>query len=525
MRQPRRRAVHHRALSLGAILAIALASVAGPGPVALAITPVEVGPGARSAGDPFYPTLGNGGYDVTSYDLDLTWHAPDAEHPDGWLTGIAEIEVLPTEFLSELSLDLRRHTTEVSAVRVDGMPVQHRADGFGRKLIVEVPEVLRAGRPARLHIEWTARPAPVHRWGEELGLGDPDGIDRADARGFLADGDGGFFLASQPNGAHTLFPSNDHPTDPAPVRIRLTAPAGMSGVATGRRIEEVANRDGSTTTTWVSDDPVATHVLAMGVGHSTLIEDDIAGGPHLRSVVPTVFAPLAEQRLAVLPEVVAWLEAAIGRPYPFRTLGLQLVPPGATGAILEGQTLILVGAGMLDPRVSACAWTSLVVHEVAHQWFGDSVALARWDQKWLSEGHATYYEQLWEAESGCDVPGRDRRTRRLYAGAQAARDRGGPPDRPRGPRFAYDATIYGQGALALEALRREVGDATFRDIETTFLDRYRGRSASTDDYIDLASEVAGRDLRPFLEAWLRDEQVPALPPVPGASAVPVATPR
>ncbi|MBX3031752.1 MAG: M1 family metallopeptidase [Chloroflexi bacterium] len=520
MRQPRRRAVRHLALTLGASLVVALASVGGSGPVALAIMPVEVGPGARSVGDPFYPTLGNGGYDVTSYDLDLTWHAPDAAHPTGWIAGVATIDIQLREHLTELSLDLRRDTTEVSSVRVGGVLARHRADGFGRKLIIEPPDLLQAARTTRLRIEWTARPAPVHRLGEELGVEDPDGLDRADARGFLADGDGGFFLASQPNGAHTLFPSNDHPTDPAPVRVRLTAPAGMLGVATGRRIEEVAHPDGSTTTTWVSDDPVATHVLAMGVGRSTLIEDDIPGGPHLRSVVPTALAPFAEHRLAVLPEVVTWLEDAIGRPYPFRTLGLQLVPPGATGAILEGQTLILAGAGMLDPRLSECAWTSLMVHEVAHQWFGDSVAIARWDQKWLSEGHATYYEQLWEAESGCDALGRDRRFRRLYAGAQAARDRGGPPDRPRAPRFAYDATIYAQGALALEALRREVGDERFRAIETTFLDRFRGRSASTDDYIDTASEIAGRDLRPFLEAWLRDDQVPRLPAGPSPSARP-----
>ena len=109
----------------------------------------------------------------------------------------------------------------------------------------------------------------------------------------------------------------------------------------------------------------------------------------------------------------------------------------------------------------------------------------------------------------------------LIAGrAQAARDAGGPPARPRTPANAYDATIYDQGALALEALRREVGDATFRAIEAEWLDRYRDSSASTDDLIELASEVSGRDLGPFLEGWLRDDDVPAFPPDPDASASP-----
>jgi aminopeptidase N len=188
--------------------------------------------------------------------------------------------------------------------------------------------------------------------------------------------------------------------------------------------------------------------------------------------------------------------------------------------VLEGQTLVLAGAGLLDPRVDACAWEGLLVHETAHQWFGDSVSLTRWDQKWLSEGHATWYQRLWEGESGCDPLGFDGRMAAIDAGAQAARDAGGPPDQPRGPAFAYDATIYDQGALALEALRCEVGDETFRAIEGEWLDRYRGASASTDDFIEVASDVAGRDLGSFLDTWLRSDTVPPFPCAPVASAAP-----
>jgi aminopeptidase N len=190
--------------------------------------------------------------------------------------------------------------------------------------------------------------------------------------------------------------------------------------------------------------------------------------------------------------------------------------------VLEGQTLILAGAGMLDPRIDGCAWRSLLVHEVAHQWFGDSVSIASWDEKWLSEGHATWYQRRYEAESGCDPLGFDRRMALIARRAQATRDAGGPPAAPRTPADAYDATTYDQGALALEALRREVGDATFRAIESAWLERYRDASPSTDDLIDLASDVASRDLRPFLDAWLRGDEVPPLPPDPDASSSPAA---
>ena len=194
---------------------------------------------------------------------------------------------------------------------------------------------------------------------------------------------------------------------------------------------------------------------------------------------------------------MTWLEGAIGRDYPFGSMGVQLAPPGATGAVLEGQTLVLAGAGLLDPRVDACAWQGLLVHETAHQWFGDSVSLVRWDQKWLSEGHATWYQRLWGGRVGVR-PARPRRP----DGRQRTPPRAGCPrrgrssDEPRGPAFAYDATIYDQGALALDALRCEVGDETFRAIEGAWLDRYRDASASTDDFIDVATDVAGRDLLP-----------------------------
>ncbi len=481
--------------------------------------------GARSLGDPFYPTLGNGGYDVRAYDLDLTWHAPDAGHPQGWITGSATIDLRADEALSELSFDLTRRNTQVSGVTVDGLAASQRADSLGRKLILRPAEVLPAGQDVRVEVSWSATPLGVHRLGEELPVAPPGAPgDRAHAvaRGFLSDGAGGFFMASQPNGAHTLFPSNDYPTDKAPITVHLTAPRGMLGVATGSRLSQTANADGSTTTTWRSDEPVATHVLGIGVGRWTVLEGEAPGEPLLRSSVPVDLATLAPLRTAAIGDAVSWLEDAIGRPYPFASMGVQLVAPGSTDAVLENQTLVLTGAGVLDPRLPDCAWRSLVVHETAHQWFGDSVSLTRWDQKWLSEGHATWYQRLWEAASGCDPLGLEGRMHQIYAGAQAVRDVGGPPDRPRAPRHAYDATIYDQGALALYALRQRVGPSTFQDIETTWLDRYAGGSASTDDFIALASEVAGTDLAGFLEAWLRSDTLPPMPGHPDWLAVPAS---
>ncbi|MFN8518027.1 MAG: M1 family metallopeptidase [Chloroflexota bacterium] len=512
---------HVRRPTLVAGLALVCLFVAGgasPSPALPSLDPALVG--ARTVGDRFYPTLGNGGYDVRHYDLDLTWESPSAEHPDGRMVGTARLDMVTTQDLAELSLDLARATTDVTSVRVDGVSVDATRDGLGRKLVVPLGDARPSGTALDIEVEWTAAPVGIHRLGEGLSLLGT-GVDRArESRGFLPDGDGGAFLASQPNGAHTLFPANDHPSDTATFTVRITAPPGMLGVATGERVLEVADADGSTTSTWQSGAPVATHVLALGVGGSALVEGMLADGTRTRSVVPAALAPIAGYRLDDLGPAVAWLEGELGLPFPFGTIGVQLVPPGATDAVLEGQTLVLADAGMLDPRISACRWRALLVHEVAHQWFGDSVALTDWGEKWLSEGHATWYEHRWAADAGCDPLGLDGRMTAIERQAQAVRDAGGPPARPRTPADAYDGTIYDQGALALEALRREVGDETFRDIEATWLERYAGGSASTDQYVALASEVAGRDLGPFLEAWLWGDEVPALPADPDATPLP-----
>ncbi len=147
---------------------------------AASTTPVVAVPGPRTLGDPFYPTLGNGGYDVQAYDLDLTWHPPDAVHPQGWVDGIVDIDLRPTEDLSDLSIDLTRSNSHVTGVTIDGHSVEHRPDVAGQKFIVIPDDVLMAGTQVRVRVAWTATPLGVNRLGEELPLaGARNGADRS----------------------------------------------------------------------------------------------------------------------------------------------------------------------------------------------------------------------------------------------------------------------------------------------------------------------------------------------------------
>jgi aminopeptidase N len=334
----------------------------------------------------------------------------------------------------------------------------------------------------------------------------------------------------------------------------------MTGIATGTLAAARVEPDGGLTTTWVSDDLVASHVVSLAIGDRVLRSGPVVDGVTYRSGIPTTIDPLADAVLGVLPELVGWLEEAIGRPYPFDAFGLVAYEGRPTAAILEGQTLVLIPAEMFSPFADQCAVLGTIVHEAAHQWFGDDLAIERWDEKWLSEGHATWYEWRWLAEHGCldgEVPATEpddrpidreattpdpdasptpaptiapdrafeARMRRAYQEAGVVRAVNGPPAAPLVPSDAYTSAIYDQGALALEALRQEIGPRQFGRFERALLRRGAGGSLSTDELIDVASRVAKRDLRPFLEAWLRGDAVPPMPGRPDwTTDVVLATP-
>ena len=496
------------ALGLAGLLVASVAAGGLAAPSSARSPAQEAGsPGARSLHDPFYPSLGNGGYDVQQYDLAFEWTAavPAAVRASatpsaparptaspaapgttaspgradlGSVAADATVRAVAMHDLSAFSLDLTRDNTAIESVSLDGAKVAWAWDEAGRKLLIAPTSTIPDGSTFDLRVRYAARPGLVTKTGEDVPPATP-GEDAAAAlrtrgRGFLADGAGGFLLAAQPNGAHTLFPSNDYPTDKAVVTVRLTAPAGMLGVASGALAGLTSNPDGSTTSVWRSVHPVATHVLAMGIGHYALLGGTGPAALPLRFAVPTRDVPISAPVLSRVPDILAWLEGRLGA-YPFETFGLLAYAGEASEAILEGQTLVLMPDVIFDPRLAACDILGAIAHEAAHQWFGDDVSLVSWDQKWLSEGHATFYEWSWRDADSCDQGGLESRMRAAYEGAQAARDGGGPPARPVSPDHAYDDTIYGQGALALYALQQEVGADVFA-IDRAHLPRaVRGR--------------------------------------------------
>jgi aminopeptidase N len=472
---------------------------------------VAVTPGAV-ARDRFYPTLGNAGFDVQRYDL---WFRMESAAEQLEIAADAAVEAVATDTLSELTLDFTAANTTLLSVAVDGQLVAAVADAEGRKLIVPMPRSVPAGAGFRIDISYTVRPWLVPKTGED-GIGEivtvPDetgGPDLPDGRGVVQDGSGGFFLAAQPNGAHTLFPSNDYPTDKAWFTIRVTAPSGMVAYGTGELTGVTPTPDGAMTWQYHSSHPVGTHVVAVGAGRYAYRWVNEPNRPALRFVLPLLVS--ADGVLDEVPGVIDWLEQRLGR-YPFEAFGIHLYPSSASNAVLEAQTMVLMPDVILGGASELCSTLGSIAHEAAHMWFGNSVSIVSWDEKWLSEGHATYYQLAWEAEHGCKGGDLESRMESAYLSAQEIRDRSGPPAVPRSPDDAYTDAIYGQGALALYALEQEVGSEVFARIEREMLTRYADGNASTADFIALAGEVADRDLSELMGAWLCG---PVVPPMPG----------
>lgn len=459
-----------------ALLAIASATLVAatlPAPVPLGI------------GDSLFPHLGNPGYDVLSYDVGFTYHGNNKP-----LDAVTTIDALTTEPLDRINLDFDRGT--VRTVDVNGL----RADfaTADEDLVVEAPGRLPAGVPLHITVRHTS---------------DPSG-DR-NSGGWVRTSDG-LAMANQADAAHRVFPSNDHPADKAYFTFRVTAPKELTVVANGLPAGKVLHGS-STTWTYRTAHPMATELAQVSIGRSTVLERTGPHGLPVRDVVPAADAKVLERWLKKTPEQLEWMERQVG-PYPFETYGL-LVADTKTGFELETQTLTLFERSVFASGIYP-EWyvESLMVHELAHQWFGDSVSPQSWSDLWLNEGHASWYEARY-AEEHAKRP-LERRMRDAYTRSDSWRAAGGPPARPAAPApgekiSIFRPAVYDGSALVLYALRQEIGEPAFDQLERRWVSTHRDSTATTKDFVRLASQIAGRDLTTFFHGWLYGTKTPPMP--------------
>lgn len=221
------------------------------------------------------------------------------------------------------------------------------------------------------------------------------------------------------------------------------------------------------------------------------------------------------------------MESKVG-PYPFENYGV-LIADMNTGFELETQTLSLFERSMFA-RAEYPEWyvESIMVHELSHHWFGDSVSPRAWSDLWLNEGHATWYEALYAQEQAKQPM--ERRMHDAYTDSDGWRAAGGPPAEPRraapGQQIGiFRPVVYDGSALVLYALRQEIGTGAFEQLERAWVRDYRDKSATTADFAALASRISGRDLSGFFRAWLYAEKTPPMPGHPDWRSDPVKVSR
>jgi aminopeptidase N len=409
----------------------------------------------------------------------------------GQITATALLQAQALQDLDHFYLDLYA-PLEVRAVQVNGAPAQFE----------HTPPELRL-QPA------TPLPAESEFSVQVDYAGLPQAIDYQLASIGWNRYAGGVYVASQPSGAATWYPNNNHPLDKATYTLRVTVPKPYQ-VASNGLLASLTDHGDTTTAVWENSDPTASYLVTLAISEFEVIESQGPGGLPLRHYLQTNLAPLAEAHLQNLPAMLAFYSGLFG-PYPFEAYGALYVDAQFGFLALETQTLSLFGREMF---ADVAGGTDLIhAHELVHQWFGNSLSLAAWEDIWLNEGFATYGSFLWSYEHLGDFATLDEMMReRLYPSLYDSRFTPGDPLSDE--EGLFNAGVYYQGALALHALRLELGDEAFFAILRAYFARYQDGNARTADFIAVAEEISGRELDDFFAAWLYSEGPPALPPPP-----------
>lgn len=436
-------------------------------------------------GDEYYPLLGNPGYDVQHYDLALRF-----DPLENFLSAEATITAVATDDLRTFNLDFDTEQMTIDAVRVDGTSAQFAA--AEEELTIRPAEAVAGSAEFTVEVDYFGNPQPEPTEALPVDVGWFTSADGSEA-----------FVVGEPDAAHSWFPSNDHPLDKATYTFEITAPRELIAAANGTLVSTVSDDEDTATWRWEMDEPMAAYLATVVIGEFEIVRDDAASetaGVTIRHVLPRGTTIADWPGLERQGEMIALLEDRFG-PYPFDTYGIAIVD-GFRNA-LENQTLSIFGRRFTDPQI----FERVLIHEVAHQWFGDSVSVGLWRDIWLNEGFASYAEWLWiEHDRGRAVVEDNIAAERDFLADDDLR----PPGDPLATEL-FNQSVYRVGAMTLHALRLTVGDRAFFEILRSYHQQFAGGTATTDDFITVAETISGMELRDLFDSWLYGEGIPEFP--------------
>ncbi|NJL19932.1 MAG: M1 family metallopeptidase [Leptolyngbyaceae cyanobacterium SM1_3_5] len=410
-------------------------------------------PGSPGLGDSFYPNFGNGGYDAVKYTLDL--NVTDVS--TSTLEATTTIEAVSTQALSSFNLDFIGF--EIEGITVNGQAASFSRDG--QELIITPANPIANRAAFTVAVDYSGAPELVYSVAFP-----PETV----PTGWIPFGAGNFVL-SEPDGAANFYPVNDHPLDRAAYTFRVTVPEPFEVAANGVLEQTIDNGD---TTTYIFEarDPMVSYLTTVNIYDGFNLEfDGVVDGIPIRNYFADDLPQELLEPFDRQPEMLAYFNEIFG-PYPFELYGSVVVNTEVGGA-LETQTLSIFGLDLLrSPRLE-----EIIAHELAHQWFGNSVALADWSDIWLNESFATYSQGLWVEYSQGEAA-LDQWVKNQYNFIAERFDSVTPPGEPT-PDSLFNRGVYDWGAVGLHALRLEIGDDDFFGTLQTYFDRFKGKKCPT----------------------------------------------
>jgi aminopeptidase N len=410
------------------------------------------------------------------------------------ISGTAQIEfLLRDEGIAEITLDLIGKSADgktgmvVSAVRSGDQRLEFRHEND--QLKIRFQPAARKGERRQLTIVYGGIPA--------------DGLIIGPNR----KGERVFFGDNFPNRCRHWLPAIDHPYDKAQCEFAVIAPEGYQAVAPGALVETSSLPGNRRLTRYVESAPIATYCMVVGVARfATQTIGNVAGAPIQTWVYASERdAGFANYSVAVKPvEFFSWRIA----PFPYEKLA-NVQSKTRYGGMENASAIFYAersvgGQGRLE---------NLFAHEIAHQWFGDSVTESDWDHIWLSEGFATYFTHVYNEFNY----GRDEMDRGLIRDRQEilkyfAKQPTAAIVTPANPKLdnILSANSYRKGGWFLHMLRRQIGDDAFWQGVASYYRRFQGGGAVTEDFQSSMEEASGQSLTGFFRQWVYRPGQPAI---------------
>jgi aminopeptidase N len=463
-----------------ACLFLTACTLPAPGqPVAIISSP-DVG--AVGLNDPVYPQMGNGGYDVTHYDIQLT-----VDMASNTITATTTIQAQAVQALRTFHLDFR--DLVIDELQVNGQPASFSRNQS--ELTITPNIALVSGAAFTTTVVYHGQPKPI--------INDPGALAYPAMIGWIK-WRTGVFVDNRTSGAMTWYPVNNHPTDKATYRFTITAPKPYVVAANGLLMDV---RDGGDTRTyvWAENQPMASFVTTLAIAPFEVITDAGPNGLPIRHYVSATAPAYIIKELRETPAMIQFLSDLLGA-YPFEAYGV---------AVLDAYSYLNAGNQTLSLEdMESMGTTGNLFADLASQWLGNSVSVATWQDLWLREGFSYYCWWLWvehtkgERHFGAFLRGQ-------YIQMQAKKM--WPPAQPR-MGYLFDWPVYTRAAWTLHALRLQIGDEAFFRLLRTWVERHQYGNASTADFIALAEEVSGQTLDDLFQIWLYTDETPPMPELP-----------